>query len=244
MEHVWIHEYFRIFLPGIFFAGLIKLLFPAHLPSDSGQLLLLSAFVGLVSTPFTDKLAKKYFDRQILKTEFYERFIRDFLTFYNISTEKGEGAELVSFSGKLKMEASPQAQCALEAYKIFSRQGWGNEEEKNRVRIEKSFGILYFSLFCFSFLGALICVGSRIGKVAANTITGKWYVDALLFLVLMLITHWEAIARFRMSLDNEMLILVSHFKELKASYDGLTPMFQRVASKGRSTNELDTNTRK
>jgi hypothetical protein len=85
MEHVWVHEYFRIFFPGIFLVGVLKLLFPAQLSSDMGQFLLLSAFVGLVSTPFSDKLAKKYFHRQIIKTKFYERFISAFLKFHNKS---------------------------------------------------------------------------------------------------------------------------------------------------------------
>ena len=225
MEHVWIHEYFRIFLPGVFFAGALKILFPTQLPSDSGQFLLLAAFVGLVSTPFSDRLAKKYFHHQILKTEFYERFISSFLKSYNIPCEKIEG-ELVSFSGKLNMENSRQAQCTLEAYKIFSRQGWGKEEEQNRVRNEKSFGILYFSLFCYSLLGELLCLVPRIANVnITNTITGRWYVDALLFLALMLVSLWESTARFRMSINNETLILSSHFKELKESYDGLISRF-------------------
>ncbi|HXU36374.1 MAG TPA: hypothetical protein VN937_08410 [Blastocatellia bacterium] len=213
----------------MFFAGVLRILFPTQLPSDSGQFLLLAAFVGLVSTPFSDRLAKKYFHHQVIKTGFYERFISSFLKFYNISCEKIEGVELVSFSGKLNMENSRQAECALEAYKIFSRQGWGKEEEQNRVRNEKSFGILYFSLFCYSLLGELLCLVPRIANVnIANTITGKWYVDALLFLALMLVSLWESTARFRMSLNNETLILSSHFKELKESYDGLISRFLEV----------------
>lgn len=221
METILIHEYFRILVPALVFVGILKILTGSLLPEDAGELLIVAAGVGLLVSPLFDRLAKKSFHRQVIGTKFYERFIDSFFKHYRIASDEVSGSQLVSFSGPLKMPHSPQAELLLEVYKLFSRQGWGTEEEKYRVRVEKSFAILYFSLFCYASVIFVLSLFQSVIKLDfMHPILGRWYVNALLFLILMSVALWESTSRFRASLENEFLILGGHFKELKECYDG------------------------
>jgi hypothetical protein len=222
VEPVLIHEYFRILVPAVFFVGLLKLYLPGQLPSDSGELLLIAVGVGLLIAPVWDKLAKKYFHKQVMTTGFYENFIESFLKHYVIRISEQKNGRLTSFSGPLKMSYSPEAQCVLEAYKLFSRQGWGTEEEKYRVRVEKSFGILYFSVFCYATIGLILStVRPMVHSNLFQPILGRWFIDAIVLASMMAVALLESRSRFRESLKNEALVLRGHFRELKESYDQL-----------------------
>jgi hypothetical protein len=220
LEPVLIHEYFRILVPAIFFVGLLKLFLPDQLPSDSGGLLLIGIIAGLLIAPVCEKLAKKYFHKQVMTTGFYENFIKSFLRHYGIKTQEEKDGHLTSFSGRLKMPYSPEVDCVLEVYKLFSRQGWGAEEEKYRVRVEKSFGILYFSVFCYATIGFILSVSYPIVHSSLfHPVFRYWFIDAIVLFIVMAVTLSESRSRFRESLKNETLILRGHFRELKESYD-------------------------
>lgn len=220
MEPILVHEYFRILVPAVFFVGILKLLLPSQLPHDAGELLIISIGVGLLMSPIFDRLAKRAFHRRVIAAKFYERFIGSFMKHYRIKAEEVEGSELLSFSGPLKIPYSQQAESLLDVYKLFSRQGWGTEEEKYRVRMEKSFGILYYSLFCYSCIAFGVSLIYPLLKIEIlHPVLGRWYLDLILFSALIFISWRESNSRFRGSLENEILILRGHFKELKTYYD-------------------------
>jgi hypothetical protein len=220
MEPVLVHEYFRILVPALVFVGIFKLLLPSAFPENGEDLLILAVGIGLLASPVFDRLAKKFFHRQVTTTKFYETFIESFFRHYRIAAKEDEKLRLRSFSGPLKMAYSAEAETMIEVYKLFSRQGWGTEEEKYRVRMEKSFGILYYGIFCYACVAFAVSLSEPIIRnLPVHPILRYWYADALLFLTLMAIALWESRCRFRASLENEALILRGHFKELKEYYD-------------------------
>lgn len=222
MVNIGVHEYFRILVPAMMLVIIVKILIPDQLPDDTTYLILMSAFIGLLLTPITDRLCKKWFHRQIIKTKFYENFINHFVSCYKIKFGNRSEKLLKSFSGKIHIPECTETKCIIESYKIFARQGWGNVEENYRIRTEKSFGILYFTLFCYLFVvTTLYIIYMVFGGVQIRTLSGSYYLDILLLLALMSISFWESTARFRMSLSNELLILEAHMKEIKNYYDEL-----------------------
>jgi hypothetical protein len=219
MGPVLVHEYFRIFVPALVFVAIFKLLLPSAFPEGGGDLFL-AIGIGLLISPVFDRLAKRFFHRQVTSTKFYETFIESFFKHYRITVKGDEKLCLRSFSGTLKLPYSVEAETMLEVYKLFSRQGWGTEEEKYRVRMEKSFGILYYGIFCYALIAFAVSLSEPILRSSAlRPILRHWYFDALLFLTLMFVAIWESRCRFRASLENESLILRGQFKELKAYYD-------------------------
>jgi len=222
MINIGIHEYFRIFLPAVIFIALLKALTPDLLPSQSGHLILLSAWVGLLVAPIADKLAKRWFHRQTIRTNFYERFINKFAQRARIKLENGGTKKLTSFSGELGILENKKTLCIIEAYKMFSRQGWGGEADAYRVRTEKSFGILYYSMFFYIFVAVILIVANAIiGFAKMKYLSNNWFFDTGILLLAMIIMFWEATGRFRMSLNNELLVLEAHYDTLKKYYDGI-----------------------
>jgi hypothetical protein len=190
------------------------------LPDEAARIVILAAMVGLVVSPLLDRLSKRVFHGQVKKMRFYESFIKSFGEHFNILVNEHPTEQRIkSFSGSLDLVSTLERIRLINAYKVFARRGWGNSEEVYRIRTEKSFGVLYLSVAVYATALTAISASRFVLAVDISPHLTRWLLETAALVAVAVVCTWEAYARFRMSLTNELIALSGHSKELKQLYD-------------------------
>lgn len=219
MSKIGVHEYIRILAPAFLFVAVMNLIFPNIIQCDTTQLLAAAAVFGLIITPFSDRIAKKWFHRQVIHIDFYAKFITAFACYHSIGINTKNDIRVNSFSGHVDIPQDKESLAIIKAYKIFARHGWSGHEDSYRIRTEKSLAILYFTMFIYTLITLLVSIILKIHQCdSQQLITGVWSFDAILYLAIAAIFISESTSRFRMSIKNELLVLEANMKSIFRLY--------------------------